>query len=152
MRTWKFLFAFVLAINTIACANVSKAPEQQSSEAKAFQAPDNKGAVYLYRTGRAVGAAGQLLVKVNGIDAGGTGPGSFFKWDLNPGVYSFMSSTAESSVTVQLDIKAGQVYFVRQDARLGLNAGRVTMKEVDSSQGMKEVNNCKLLVSSYIPD
>jgi len=26
------------------------------------------------------------------------------------------------------------------------------MKEVDSKQGEKEVNSCKLLVSSYVPD
>ena len=108
--------------------------------------------LYLYRTGRAVGAAGQLMVKVNDISAGGTGPGSLFKWDLNPGLYTFMSSTAESSVTVQLDVKAGKIYFIRQDARIGLSAGRVTMKEVDSNQGKREVKSCKLLVSSFIPE
>ena len=99
-----------------------------------------------------IGAAGQLNVKVNGKDAGGIGPGSFFKWDLNPGIYTFSSSTAESSATVQVDVKAGEVYFIRQDARLGISNGRVTMKEVESHKGRKEVQDCKLLVSSYIPE
>mgnify|MGYP000877754516 FL=1 len=134
------------------CASTSKAPESKSNEAKSFNVPADKGTVYLYRTGRAVGAAGQLIVKINSIDAGGTGPGTFFKWDLKPGTYSFSSSTGESSAIVQIDVKAGQVYFVRQDARMGINNGRVTIKEVDSNKGQKEVTNCKLLVSSYIPE
>lgn len=146
---WLFMSFFVLGL--AACANVSKAPEEQRAEAMDFQAPDGKGTVYLYRTGRAVGAAGQLLVKVNGNDAGGTGPGSFFKFDLNPGIYTFSSATAESSAAVQIDVKEGEVYFIRQDARIGISAGRVTMKQVDANQGTREVKSCKLIISSYVP-
>ena len=123
-----------------------------NKEAKAFQAPDDRGSVYLYRTGRIVNATGQLNVKVNGTDAGGTGPGTFFKWDLKPGTYTFFSSTGEASAIVQLEVKAGEVYYIRQDARMGINDGRVTMKEVSDSKGRKELEGCKLLVSSYMPE
>jgi hypothetical protein len=146
-----FLFIAIVFL-TSGCASTSKAPETMSNEAKSFEAPADRGSVYLYRTGRAVGAAGQLSVKVNGMDAGGTGPGTFFKWDLKPGTYSFFSSTGEASAVVQLEVEAGEVYFIRQDARMGLDTGRVTMKEVADSKGRKEVSACKLLVSSYIPD
>ncbi len=146
------LFSFALIFALSNCASVSKAPEGKSEEAKAFNAPEGKGSVFLYRTGRFVGAAGQLNVKVNGIDAGGTGPGSFFKWDLKPGVYTFFSSTAESSATEQIDVKAGEVYFLRQDARLGLANGRVTIVKVDHKKGMEEVSQCKLLISAYVPE
>lgn len=148
LRVFSFL---LLAFLIGSCASTSKAPESNSNEAKTFTAPSDKGTVYLYRTGRAVGAAGQLLVKINSTDAGGTGPGTFFKWDLNPGIYTFSSSTSESSAVVQVDVKAGMVYFIRQDARLGIDRGRVSMKEVDSKKGQDEVKNCKLLVSPYIP-
>ena len=134
------------------CASTSTATEDKSNEAKSYKAPEGKGTVYLYRTGRAVGAAGQLIVKVNSTHAGGTGPGTFFKWDLKPGSYTFASATSESSAVIQLDVKAGMVYFIRQDARFGLNNGRVTMKEVDKEKGMAEVKKCKLLVSSYLPE
>lgn len=147
-----FISIVALTYFITSCAATSKAPESKSNEALSFVAPADKGAVYLYRTGRAVGAAGQLYVKVNSTDAGGTGPGTFFKWDFKPGSYTFLSSTGESSAIVQLDIKAGQVYFIRQDARMGLDKGRVTMKEVDSKQGKKEVANCKLLISAYTPE
>lgn len=134
------------------CAGTSKAPESKSMEAKNFEIPADRGSVYLYRTGRMVGAAGQLMVKVNNIDAGGTGPGTFFKWDLKPGTYTFASSTGESSAVIQIEVKAGEVYFIRQDARMGIDAGRVTMKEVSDSKGKNEVASLKLLVSSYVPE
>ena len=150
---YRILILFLLSSSLIiGCASVSKAPTEKSDAAKSFEAPSDRGTVYLYRTGRAVGAAGQLSVKVNGMDAGGTGPGSFFKWDFKPGVYTFLSSTAESSATQQIDVKAGEVYFIRQDARLGVSSGRVTMKIVDDKKGQQEVKGCKLLVSSYVPE
>jgi len=142
----------ILAYIVTGCASTSKAPESKSNEAKSFNAPNDRGTVYIYRTGRAVGAAGQLSVRVNSNTAGGTGPGTFFKWDFKPGNYTFSSSTGESSAVVELDVKTGQVYYLRQDARIGVSGGRVTLKEVDSKQGQNEVNKCKLLVSSYVPD
>ena len=151
----RIIFLLVLAVTVMSvtsCASVSKADEQQSEKAKTVSSSDTKGTVFLYRTGRMVGAAGQLSVKVNGLEAGGTGPGTFFRWDLNPGTYTFLSSTSESSATIQLQVQPGQVYYIRQDARLGLDSGRVTMKEVTSSKGEKEVQGCKLLVSSYVPE
>ena len=134
------------------CASTSKATTEKNAEAKIFSVPADRGSVYLYRTGRMVGAAGQLSVKVNGMDAGGTGPGTFFKWNLKPGTYTFFSSTGEASAVVQLEVKAGELYFIRQDARLGIDTGRVSMKEVSDGKGMNEVEGCRLLVSSYIPE
>ena len=154
MRNVIYLIGLVSIALTLStgCASTSKASETKSNEATAFQAPQGKGSVYLYRTGRAVGAAGQLTVKVNSQDAGGTGPGTFFKWDLKPGTYTIASSTGESSAVIQIEVKEGEVYYIRQDARLGIDQGRVTMKEVDAKKGQAEIKSCKLLVSSYIPE
>lgn len=147
------LFALLFSVLIVGgCASVSKAPSEQSKEAKSFTPPAGRGSVYLYRTGRMVGAAGQLSVKVNGKEAGGTGPGTFFKWDFTPGMYTFLSSTSESSATAQVEVTAGKVYFLRQDARMGISSGRVTIKKMDEHKGMKEVQDCKLLISSYVPD
>ncbi len=147
-----YLSIFALIPLIYSCASTSKATAEKSEDAKTFAAPNDKGSVYLYRTGRAVGAAVQLAVQVNSKDAGGTGPGTFFKWDLKPGTYTFASSTGESSAVIQIEVKPGELYFIRQDSRIGLDKGRVTLVEVDSKKGMSEVKNCKLLVSSYIPE
>ena len=142
----------ILSLFMAGCAATSKAPEEKSTAAKTFEAPEGRGSVFLYRTGRMVGAAGQLKVMVNNKDAGGTGPGTFFRWDLNPGNYTFASSTAESSAVVSVTIEAGETYFLRQDARLGVGNGRVTLVEVSEKKGKQEVQGCKLLVSAYVPD
>ena len=152
LRIFTYLSFLVIVTAFMSCAKVSTASSDSSDAAKSFEASNDRGTVYLYRTGRVVGAAGQLTVRVNGVEAGGTGPSTFFKWDLKPGTYTFNSSTGEASATVQVDVKAGEVYYIRQDARLGLNDGRVTMKEVGDSKGKSEVSKCKLLVSAYVPE
>ena len=133
----------------VACAGASKATKDKSDEAKQFTKLDDKGIVYLYRPGRAVGAAAQTQIKVNGLDAGGTGPGTFFKWELTPGTYTFSCYTKESSAVVEIDVKANEHYFVRQDTRMGISDGRVTLKEQNEATGMKSVNSSKLLISTY---
>ena len=134
------------------CASTSKADAEKSDAAKSFTSAEGKGTVYLYRTGRAVGAAGSTQVRVNGQTAGGTGPSTFFKWDLKPGTYTFSASTAESSAVVEINAKAGEQYFIRLDDRMGIANGRVTLKKVSDDKGKKEVKSCKLLVSAYVPE
>ena len=133
-------------------ASVSKAPSDESDAVKAFEAQDDRGAVFLYRTGRAVGAATATQIKVNGIDAGGTGPGTFFRWELKPGKYTFLASTGESSATIALDVEAGKLYFIYQTVRIGLNESRVSMKVQDEATGKKDVKVLQLLVSAYVPE
>lgn len=143
------LSVILLAFLLTNCASTSKSSSEKDQAAKEFASLNNKGTVYLYRTGRAVGAAMQTQIKINGLDAGGTGPGTFFKWDLEPGTYVFSCTTPESSAAVEVDVKVNELYFLRQDNRLGLAEGRVTLKEVDDAKGKEEVKGCKLLVSTF---
>ena len=53
---------------------------------------------------------------------------------------------------MELNVKAGELYFIRQDARIGIDKGRVSMKEVSDNKGKKEIQGCRLLVSAYVPD
>jgi hypothetical protein len=144
---------FVLITVLAGCASVSKAPDKASEKAKEFSVPKDRGSVFLYRKGSAIGAALQYMVKVNGIDAGGTGPGTFFRWDLKPGTYTALSSSTESSATVQVTVEAGKMYFFEQIGRLGLTqGGRISINEVDEETGMDAVSGLKLLVSAYVPE
>ena len=62
------LIIVMLALPLIAgCAGASKASSEESEAAKAFQAPPDRGGVYLYRTGRLVGASSAIEVEVNGL-------------------------------------------------------------------------------------
>ena len=144
MNIFKFLSILGLAVVLSNCAS--------TSAAKQFNIPADKGVVYLYRPGRAVGAAVSSQIKVNGLNAGGTGPGTFFRWELKPGKYVFSASSTESSAAAELDVKSGKQYFLMQSEHIGINSGRVSIKEVDETTGMKAVKGSKLLTSSYVPE
>ncbi len=131
------------------CAATAKSSSEKDQAAKEFITNIDKGIIYLYRPGRAVGAGVQTQIKINGLDAGGTGPSTYFKWDLDPGSYVFSCYTSESSAAVELEVKANELYFLRQDTRLGLSSGRVTLKEVDESTGKAAVKKYKLLISTF---
>jgi uncharacterized protein DUF2846 len=152
IKEMKLLIKFsivVLGIALAGCASTSKATVDKSDAAKSFSKSSELGVVYVYRPGRAVGAATQTQIKINGQDAGGTGPGTFFRWELPAGNYKFSCFSVESSAVVDVDVKAGEHYFLRQDERLGINGGRVTLKKVDEKTGMEAVKKYKLLVSTY---
>jgi hypothetical protein len=147
------LVVLLLLIQCVAgCASVSTESVETSAAAKNFDPIEDKGIVFLYRRGRMVGASSATQIKVNGIDAGGTGPGTFFRWELSPGTYTLLASTSESSATVSVTVEAGEVYFVEQTERIGVSGGRVTMNVRDAKQGKSEVESCNLIVSAYVPD
>ena len=97
MRIAIGLVCVFLAALALGCANVSTAPAEADIAAKNFEPLEGQGVVYLYRPARAMGAAIQMQVTVNGDTAGGTGPGTYFRFDLPPGLHTFMSSSPESS-------------------------------------------------------
>jgi len=134
------------------CASSSKASAEKSNEAKQFIAPEGKGVVYLYRPGRLYASAIQYQVKINGKDAGGSGPGTFFRWELMPGRYTLSSATSESSAVAEVNVEAGKLYFFKQGVGVGLTDARVRIDQVDEATGKKAVQSSKLLVSSYIPE
>jgi hypothetical protein len=145
-----FILSAVLMVSS--CASTSQATTEKTQAAKEFKKVADKGVVYLYRPGRFVAAAVSTAIKVNGQDAGGTGPGTFFRWELKPGTYVFSAKTSESAAAVEVDVKAGEHYFVMQNEHIGLNTTRVSMKLVDEKTGTNAVSGAKLLVSSYVPE
>ena len=136
-----FIFGFSLKPNI----NTAK----QTSTLDTIQNPQ-KGTVYMYRVGRAMGMVLKTQIKVNGQDAGGLGNNSYFEWELEPGVYTFSCYTKESSPVVEIEVKANEKYYLRQDQRIGFtDGGRVTLKKVDDSKGSKEIKKAKKLVSTF---
>ena len=85
MIVWRMLLVILLfgvGAALIGCATTSTVSVEESEAAKSFEPLPDRGTVFLYRSGRAVGAASSIEVRVNTQTAGGTGPGTFFRWDL----------------------------------------------------------------------
>jgi hypothetical protein len=140
----RLLFLFI-----VGCASTSNASDEASNKAKQFNKVSDKGVVYIYRPNRLFAAALSTKIKINGLDAGGTGPGTFFRWELKPDRYSFAAFSQESSAVIQLDVKVNHHYFIRQDERLGLNGNRPTLTEINEDSAIKEMQKLKLLISAY---
>ena len=138
-----------LAILTAGCATTSKALIDEDLEAKNFSIDPEVGVVYLYRGKGVYAAAVQYPVKINGVEVGGTGPGTYFRWELPPGKYQFASHTFESSSIVEIDVEPNELYFIRQGIRMGVADSRITLKQVDMMVGKSKVSSYKLLLSAY---
>ena len=145
----KRLLNLCLVLLLVSCASTSNASYDASLKAKEFNKVSNKAVVYIYRANRMFGAALSTNIKINGLDAGGTGPGTFFRWELQPDTYSFSCFSAESSAVVQLEVEENKHYFIRQDERLGWNGSRPTLTKIEEVQAKNEIKKLKLLISSY---
>ena len=132
------------------CASTSKSSAENDAAAKTFATSETKGIVYLYRPGRAFAGSIQTPIKINGLDAGGAGPGTYFKWELQPGKYTVSSATQGSSAVVELDVEPGKLYFLMQDYKFDVVMGaKVTIENTDAGKGKKAVEKSKLLISPY---
>jgi len=151
LKKGRLLFLAIASLFLANCASTSKSSGDKDADAKTFPVNDTKGVVYLYRPGRAFAGSVQTPIKINGFDAGGTGPGTYFKWELDPGKYVFSCSTEGSSKAVELDLQPGKLYFINQDYRFEVVHGaKVVMAEVKESKGKTDVGSCKLLISTYV--
>jgi len=133
------------------CASTSKSSTENDAAAKTFATSETKGIVYLYRPGAGFSSAIQTPIKINGADAGGTGPGTYFKWELEPGKYTVSCASTGSSAVVELDVQPGKLYFVKQDYKFDVILGsKVTMQQTSEATGKKAVKKNKLIISTYI--
>jgi Protein of unknown function (DUF2846) len=147
------LIIFSMAVGSFlnsGCASGSKATVEKDTQAKTFIPNETKGTVYMYRPGKAFAGGMLAPIKVNGADAGGMGPGSYFKWELDKGTYTFSTMMEGSSAVAELNVEAGQLYFLKMDYNINLVFGaRAKMDKIEGTEGMKEVEKSKLLISTY---
>ena len=135
------VIAFIIFVFSITgCATLG--PVYQKIE----KIPENSGLVYIYRSPGFVGGGvtpnlytdkgKTYLVKIY--------PGGYFPYFAKPGEVEFSAATeAESSVT--LDIKPGQVYYVKLSIGIGFFVGRPHLTVVTPEVGEKEIAECKLI-------
>lgn len=144
---WGLLIALIPSSAVIAASPFTTA--QQDAAAKRFQADAEKATIYVYRDQRLLGATAVLPVIVNGRVAGATAPRSYFVWRLEPGDITISSMTAEKIATVELKVKPGELYFVRQKALFGFANPGVSLQVVGQQDGRSAVLKCKRLKSAF---
>lgn len=133
------LAAFAGLLFLSACATLG--PPYQ----KAGKGPDNTALVYFYRPSGFVGGAVAYDIKTEDNNVVTTlHSGGYFPYYSKPGEHEFWARTeARSSVT--LDVKPGEVYFVKGTVGVGFFVGRPHLIVISNDVGEKEITECKLI-------
>ena len=132
------------ALFVAGCASVPMATPQADASAKEFTVPANgMSNLYIYRN-ETMGAAIKMPLLVDGMSVGDTGAHTFVLKQVAPGKHTVVSKT-ENDATIDLDVSAGQNYFVWQEVKMGAFAARSALHQVDEVKGQQAVKTCKLV-------
>jgi Protein of unknown function (DUF2846) len=134
-----------VALLSVVCVSVPRAPREADEAAKSFAAPPGKARIYLYRP-RAWRTSDNTIAvdgKVVGVLAGGryltadVEPGChslFADWDITP---TLSDGLCLGNATVKLDAARDTVYFVRVDKETKVSL-------VPDAAGRQGVAKCRL--------
>jgi Protein of unknown function (DUF2846) len=135
----------MLAVATLGgCASVPMADADADTKAKTFVAPSSGQAnIYVYRN-ETFGAAIKMPLLLDNQSIGDTGPHTYAFRQVAPGKHTIVSKT-EKDVTLDLDVQAGNNYYVWQEVKMGMFAARSALHLVDEQTGEAGVKQCKMI-------
>lgn len=142
MNSQKIAFSIIALAMLSGCATVPMSSTENDYQAKKFITIPDKSSIYIYRD-ESFGGAIKVKIAIDDKIIGKTAPHTFFRIDTAPGNHN-ISCSAEVTKNLQLQTKSGQLYFVRQEMKLGLIYARCKLYEVPPSVGKQAVNECKL--------
>jgi hypothetical protein len=116
--------------------------------AKAFAVPAEKGNLYIVREENFIGRAYTFEVLVDGRLLGATGPRSYLLVPLSPGVHK-VASTHTRFYTIDIEIKAGQNYFIRQIPNVDWPEPSASLLQINEENGRAAVFKCKLVPNQF---
>ncbi|MEW6571700.1 MAG: DUF2846 domain-containing protein [Nitrospirota bacterium] len=111
---------------------------------KTDKIPEEMGMVYIYRPSKGFGAAITPDVYANGFVITTLYNGGYYPYLTKPGEIEFSAKT-ESTSAVTLDIKPGQIYYLKGYIGIGFFVGRPHLTVVSPEVGEKEIAECKLI-------
>ena len=117
-------------------------PQPQGEEAKA--------SVYIYRYKQFVGAALEPSIYCDETQLARMDNGRYFVVKLDPGKHTFRSNDKQSGV--ELDLKAGEEYYLRVEIATGFWKGRGRLVLTQKEQGAYELKKLKPLDAGKVVD
>ena len=106
--------------------------------------PEKEGLVYIYRPAKFFGGGVYYDIRANGNVINTFYQGGYYPYYANPGEIEFSAKT-EASSSVTIDVKPGQVYYLRGTVGIGFFVGHPHLDVVSPEIGEKEIQDCKLL-------
>jgi hypothetical protein len=137
MRTLKILGLLIFFTGLTAIAQEPAADSQKTTAANA-----SKATVYVYRYKQFVGGALAPSVYCDETELARMENGRYFTVKLDPGKHNFRSNDKQSGT--ELDMKAGQEYFLRVEIAAGVMKGHGRLVLMSPEQGGYELKSSKL--------
>ncbi len=104
---------------------------------------NDKALVVIYRSSAFVGFANSFDVKKDGAVVTTLKNGGFFPLYVKPGKVVLTAETLENKAEVNLDLKSGQIVYVKGRILPGVVAGRAELALVGEQYGEEEASKCK---------
>jgi len=126
--------------------------QQPAAVPSTADAKPSMATVYVYRYKQFVGSALAPSVLCDETELARAENGRYFTVKVDPGKHSFRSNDKQSGI--ELDMKAGQEYFLRVEIATGFAKGHGRLVLMAAEQGIYELKSSKLkpLDSSKVVD
>jgi uncharacterized protein DUF2846 len=138
MRTLRILWLLIFCFAGLAAI----AQEPVADSQKTTDAKPSKATVYVYRYKQFVGSALAPSVYCDEIELARAENGRYFTVRLDPGKHAIRSNDKQSGM--ELDVKAGQEYFLRVEIATGFMKGHGRLVLMSPEQGGYEMKSSKL--------
>lgn len=106
--------------------------------------PADKALVYIYRPNKFVGGGAYYTVRANDKPITKLYNGGYYPYIANPGELQISAKT-ESTSSVTLDLRPGDIQYVKGMIGVGFLMGRPNLTLVDAAVGGAEIKECKLI-------
>lgn len=145
-------FVQILSLITIlfltACARVPLASTEQTNQAKQFNAPaKDKAGLYVYRENHFGGQALRKSISIDGKEIGSLVRGTFMYKELPAGNYKLSTYSEFGRNHLELSMKGGKNYFVKQELKMGVFFAGAKLTEVSETQGKQDISSLKMATS-----
>jgi Protein of unknown function (DUF2846) len=141
----KLITLAVVVLAICGCASVPMGDPQQDAALKTFKTAPDKAGIYIYRN-ESMGAAVKMDVAVDGEPIGQTAAKTYLFKEVSPGKHT-VTSSAENTDTLEVDVKQGTLAYVWQEVKMGLLYARTKLHLVTEEEGKKGVEETSLAVS-----
>ena len=132
----------ILGLLVVCFMGVAAIAQDAAAPAKAPDANSSKATVYVYRYKQFVGSALAPSVYCDEAELARMENGRYFTVKLDPGKHTFRSNDKQSGT--DLDLKAGQEYFLRVEIAAGAMKGHGRIVVMSPEQGSYELKSSKL--------
>jgi hypothetical protein len=137
MRALRILSLAIFLMSVLAVAQESTTTAPQTAEVNPA-----KATVYVYRYKQFVGSALAPSVYCDESQLARMDNGRYFAAKVDPGKHTFRSNDPQSGL--ELDVKAGQEYFLRVEIAAGVMKGHGRLVLMSPEQGSYELKSKKL--------